>query len=895
MKHFLSFILLLTFCTQGLATHNRAGEITYRWKSGFTYEVTITTYTRESVQADRCFLSLSWGDGSSSVLYRTNGNRVPCQNGVDAGTGVPLGNDVRKNEYVGEHSYGSAGFYTLSFEDPNRNAGISNIINSVSVSFYVQSELVIAQGLGGNSSPVLLNPPIDEGCLNQRFEHNAGAFDSIDGDSLSYHLVPVQTSNGTNITTTYDPQYVQDSVRIDSVTGDLIWDAPRNVGQYNFAFQISEWRKGGDGQFSRIGYVRRDMQININTCKEINRPPQIQDVGPFCVEAGQNLNFTVQATDPDGDPVTLRGFGGPFAANPNPADPLATTGTNPASAVFNWNTTCSHVRKQPYYATFEAKDDPSGRPGGLPRLVDLYTAEITVVAPAPENPMAVGGESANFLSWDRSICGVPQGDTLQYKIYRRETSYGFVPGQCETGVPAYTGYELLDVVKGISNTSYGDSIDLIRGVLYCYMVVACFPDGSESYASIEFCTSQPLTFPMMTNVDVLTTDAATGSIDVKWILPPDLDSGLFPPPYSFKLYRADGIEGSSFTEIQALIDTFYTDTGLNTEDQAYRYKVEMYSGANADLLGESDPASSVYLTVSPADAANILRFRHNTPWKNNSFAIFKENPTNSGNFEIIDTTFAKFYIDSGLVNGETYCYKALSIGAYTASDSLPSPLLNHSQEQCAAPLDTTRPCTPVLSSFYECEQDSLYLSWEYPTDSGCTADVLEYRIYFSPSPGEPFGTDFIKVPQGNQFFIFNEPPVIGCYAVTAVDDAGNDPGGASNESLFSNVICAEPCPNVDFPNVFTPNSDGVNDFFKPIDFRNIGSIDIRIFNRWGEMVYQSTHAETFLNQGWDGRDVASGQLCADGVYYYVCVVTPLSLDTPVPAEFTGFVHLFGRE
>ena len=47
---------------KAFATHNRAGEITYKHVEGLTYEVLITTYTKSSALADRPLLYLRWGD-----------------------------------------------------------------------------------------------------------------------------------------------------------------------------------------------------------------------------------------------------------------------------------------------------------------------------------------------------------------------------------------------------------------------------------------------------------------------------------------------------------------------------------------------------------------------------------------------------------------------------------------------------------------------------------------------------------------------------------------------------------------------------------------------------------------------------------------------------------------
>ena len=68
-------------------------------------------------------------------------------------------------------------------------------------------------------------------------------------------------------------------------------------------------------------------------------------------------------------------------------------------------------------------------------------------------------------------------------------------------------------------------------------------------------------------------------------------------------------------------------------------------------------------------------------------------------------------------------------------------------------------------------------------------------------------------------------------------------------------------------NIFTPNNDGLNDFFQmptlPPDFCESVFSDIKIFNRWGGLVYKSTD-RSFK---WDGKSVS------EGVYYYVITYT----------------------
>ncbi|NVO02265.1 MAG: gliding motility-associated C-terminal domain-containing protein, partial [Bacteroidetes bacterium] len=164
MRKFLSLLLLFfSISISAFATHNRAGEITYRCLGGLTYEATIVTYTYALSPADRCELELNWGDGTSSVLPRINGPSIPnCTHGGEID---PSNNEIKKNYYVGTHTYNSLYNYKLSFEDPNRNAGIINIPNSVNVPFYVESWIFMSPWFACNSSPKLTYPPIDNGCV----------------------------------------------------------------------------------------------------------------------------------------------------------------------------------------------------------------------------------------------------------------------------------------------------------------------------------------------------------------------------------------------------------------------------------------------------------------------------------------------------------------------------------------------------------------------------------------------------------------------------------------------------------------------------------------------------------------------------------------------------------
>jgi gliding motility-associated-like protein len=66
------------------------------------------------------------------------------------------------------------------------------------------------------------------------------------------------------------------------------------------------------------------------------------------------------------------------------------------------------------------------------------------------------------------------------------------------------------------------------------------------------------------------------------------------------------------------------------------------------------------------------------------------------------------------------------------------------------------------------------------------------------------------------------------------------------------------------PNAFSPNGDGVNDVYR-ITFQSLVKLDVSIFNRWGQRIYQRNLSN--IDQGWDGTH--GGKDVADGVYFIV--------------------------
>lgn len=865
------------------ATHNRAGEITYTHISGNTYEFTVYTYTKTSAPADRPWLPINWGDGSAAdSLERFDINFFPDR-------------DSQENIYVKQHTFPGSGEYDICITDPNRNGGILNIDNgnSLFVVFAIQTTLRISAAFQANNSVRFTNLPLQDACKFQPWVYSPGAVDT-DGDSLSFKLVP---SMGAGCVSFEEGFYVypdeidaiggspdpENNISIDPLTGTIIWDSPQRNGEYNIAFVVEEWRDG-----IKLGQVMRDMQIVVEDC--VNQPPEIGLIPDTCVEAGQSLNFEITATDPEGSNLEIAAFGLPFEVE-NEAVLIQEGQMPPVQAVFSWNTECANVRLQPYQVTFQVTDNGPGVP-----LVDIVSMEITVVAPAPENLLAETVGSSIQLSWDPSPCP----EAIGYKIYRRIGPYGFEPGFCETGVPEYTGFTLIDTVSGLNNTSFLDDDDVLFGRQNCYMVVACFPDGAESYASNETCAEIIFGIPIITKNSVGLT-ALAGVDTVAWRNPIDLDVDAFPGPYQYRLFRSEGygaaedlvFESAIESDLENLPTSFVPPPFTNTIDTVNTYKVELYS--NGEFSARSNLASSLFLELIPNDNEIELRWREENPWLNFEYDIYRR-AEGDDEFEFLTRIDTIGYVDDNLLNNQEYCYYFIAKGSYFA-DLKNDTLINYSQRVCAIPYDRNPPCPPSLMGDSDCVDLWVDLEWTNPNEE-CedTDDVTGYNVYFTPTQdGEfqllesfqgEFSTDLYRD-------LIQENSISGCYAVTALDSLSPWPDGSlvQNESEFSNVVCFDNCPEYAFPNVFTPNGDGRNDILIPFPIRAIDSVEFSVFNRWGGIVFESTDPEIL----WNGENIQEGGVVTDGTYFYVCRVFTKRLTGLEPIDLSGYITIFAEK
>ena len=89
------------------------------------------------------------------------------------------------------------------------------------------------------------------------------------------------------------------------------------------------------------------------------------------------------------------------------------------------------------------------------------------------------------------------------------------------------------------------------------------------------------------------------------------------------------------------------------------------------------------------------------------------------------------------------------------------------------------------------------------------------------------------------------------------------------------------------PNAFTPDGNGNNDYFSAKG-ADINEFNMMIFDRWGELIFQSTNIE----KGWDGKANNGKEIAEQGVYVYKIAVRDFENRYH---DYTGHVTLLASQ
>lgn len=129
-----------------------------------------------------------------------------------------------------------------------------------------------------------------------------------------------------------------------------------------------------------------------------------------------------------------------------------------------------------------------------------------------------------------------------------------------------------------------------------------------------------------------------------------------------------------------------------------------------------------------------------------------------------------------------------------------------------------------------------------------------------------------------------EPTITARESITYTCVASNEGNCVTRDEVKVIVVCNNG--NIFVPNTFTPNGDGNNDLFYPRG-KGIYSIkNFRIFNRWGELVFERSNFQANdANAGWDGT-FKGQKLPTDAYVYSLEIMCDNSSSTPTKGSIT---------
>lgn len=943
MKRCVVFVIVLMALlkvSSAFATHIRSVDIVVKaMNSSRQYDISVIIYRNtQSNSPAGAFGRVYFGDNIDSAIYVLD----PSPTIVSR---PDLGPNIETVTFNFRHRYQIHGTYQITYIEGDRSSNIRNIPGSDEIKYMTYVKFSTREP-SENHFPVLTISPVDRACVFNTFTHNPGVVDD-DGDLITYELAKPSSGVDQEIPGYISPISSQfylvfakgneqetgpPTFDIDPLTGQLTWDAPGMIGEYSIAFKIFEWRKNElTDEYELLSTTVRDMQIIVDDC--LNMRPTLQTPENLCVFPGTKIERTIFGRDPENKELKLEASSSVFSlpADQSPATylpfPPAYRMIDPVkkydSINFLWNTTCGHIRTQPYQVVFQASDNPPHET----ELVTFKTWTIKVMAPAPvwkSAKLDLARREAR-LSWaPYTFCSA-----TKIQVWRRVDSYPYTPGACDIGIPKTLDFDLIGEVNG-NDTVFVDNNKgrkLADGAQYCYRVVAVFTNVgiTPSMTSTEVCLEPIMTdAPVITHVSVEETDKRNGKIRVRWRSPFEISKTQFPEPYDYHIYRQYGFDSELAMEEVAIVsnDTTFLDESLNTQDSTFHYKIILYAKPkDHDFFTEVDTsakASSERLTLFPETDKITLQWRDSVPWSNvvntRPWHLIYRKKHNDDNFTKYDSVNVSedgfVYVDESVEPSEFYSYKVLTRGTY--GNPLIALLENHSQIASAYPDNDLLPCQPVLTvdktdcdqylSMQNCNQSAFEneFHWHLNKSTGCRVDVDYFKVYASSTEGGEFALidgNFLDT----LFTDTNLSSYARCYRVSMVDLSGE-------EGPLSEIQCNDNCRNFELPNVFTPNGDGCNDVFstyyqgeaesecKPINVewcpRFVEAVDFSVFNRWGTEVYHYDSRNGRPPQiYWDGRNQSREEVDA-GTYFYQVSVTFNMLDPTKKREnFKGWVRV----
>ncbi|MEO1006362.1 MAG: putative Ig domain-containing protein, partial [Cyanobacteria bacterium J06638_38] len=236
---------------------------------------------RTYLEGDAIRLQLQASDSDDVETLQYSSNSLPGGAFLDPNTGV--------FEWTPE--FFQAGEYSIPFTVSDRESSTTQIAQ-----FSI---------LNVNAAPVFNNLDSWFATEGQNVNFRAFAFDPDNPGFVPQERLPngeLTLPEGTDPTVNYSVTGLPDGATFDFETAIFNWEPDFNdAGEYSVTVTATD---DGNGITPKITTQTIDIRI-----QDVNRPPVISEITNQTVERGEALNLSIETSDPDGDPITIRGTG----------------------------------------------------------------------------------------------------------------------------------------------------------------------------------------------------------------------------------------------------------------------------------------------------------------------------------------------------------------------------------------------------------------------------------------------------------------------------------------------------------------------------------------------------------------------------------------------------------
>ena len=325
--------------------------------------------------------------------------------------------------------------------------------------------------------------------------------------------------------------------------------------------------------------------------------------------------------------------------------------------------------------------------------------------------------------------------------------------------------------------------------------------------------------------------------------------------------------------------TLFNATTIVQCGETYHIRLALADGSDSSLdswvfleAGSFSSNGSVSVSSGIAEGDTLLYegcnaafFTFDRPDASNDFTVYFDiqgTATPSLDFPLINDSLI---IPAGQFTDTVFVYPILD----TITEPTETVILNVIYERCNGNLDTS------TATIYISDYTPLYL--DLPDSLNICSELFESATLESDWGG---GIDPVALNWSNgsdQDVIIVSPDSTQYFSLSIYDGC--------DQEIHDSVLVWNQCP-IENINVFTPNNDGINDFFVPVNLDDYPNPSVLVYNRWGKLVYSNENYQ----YDWDGTHFKSGNELNDGLYYYI--VDPESNKYDYATNLiNGYIHL----